>query len=517
MLVATVLIGAAAGAIAARTLLKPAEQLAKGESLWRVQYEIGFEANSPNARIRIALPESTDRCKLVHESFSHSGLMMDVLRGKKARGRNVVAIPTGGSTYPRFDATFDIRLTSGGGALLPAKSVMAVEERARYLRSEENIQIDCPEVSQAVAALSEGKASQRTFAERIFEYCSERLKHEESAPAASDAASVLRNGGGNSLGCARAMVALCRAGRVPARLVTGFALERQREGQPRVWVEAHLAKRWVPYDPRYGYSRQLPPNYVPVRRDDVQIAKGTGVSEIRSRFSVRRLRAASEAAGLRRRSAWGILDLRRLPLGMQQTLAVLLLLPMGALVTALFRNIIGVHTFGTFTPALLALSFLYSDWRTGLALFAFILATGLLGRALLNRLRLLMVPRLSLILTVVVLCTTLGVSVLDCYGLTPTARAVILPLVILVMMIERFFIRTEEEGLGCSLRLLAGTLVVSIFCFMLLRWKQLGLFAIRYPEALLFVAAALLAVGRYSGYRLTELLRFKDLTAVKGT
>jgi hypothetical protein len=34
-----------------------------------------------------------------------------------------------------------------------------------------------------------------------------------------------------------------------------------------------------------------------------------------------------------------------------------------------------------------------------------------------------------------------------------------------------------------------------------------------YPELLLFVAAALLLIGRYTGYRLTELWRFRDMAA----
>jgi hypothetical protein len=206
-----------------------------------------------------------------------------------------------------------------------------------------------------------------------------------------------------------------------------------------------------------------------------------------------------------------LFDLTRLPIGMQHTLAVVLLLPLGALITAVFRNMVGVQTFGTFTPALLALSFVYADWRTGLVVLTIILVVGLLGRSLLERLKLLMVPRLSLVLTSVVLCTVLAVSLLDFLGLTPSARAVVFPLVILTMLIERFHIRAEEDGLGNSLHLLAGTLLVAFCCFLLLLWRWLGRLALTYPEGLLFVAAGLVLVGRYSGYRLSELVRFRDL------
>jgi hypothetical protein len=107
-----------------------------------------------------------------------------------------------------------------------------------------------------------------------------------------------------------------------------------------------------------------------------------------------------------------VLDLTRLPAGEQEVLAVLLLLPAGALLTAVVRNIIGVATFGTFAPVLLALSFVYSDARSAAVVFGVVMLVGLVGRWLLGRLRLLMVPRLGVLLALVVLGLALAVSVL---------------------------------------------------------------------------------------------------------
>lgn len=114
-------------------------------------------------------------------------------------------------------------------------------------------------------------------------------------------------------------------------------------------------------------------------------------------------------------------------------------------------------------------------------------------------------------LTVIVLCMAMAVLILDYLGLTPSARAVILPLVIMTMMIERFYVTSEEDGLRYALKLLAGTIVVAACCLLLLRWEELGRLALRFPESTLVIAAGLLLIGRYSGYRLTELLRFRDL------
>ena len=211
-----------------------------------------------------------------------------------------------------------------------------------------------------------------------------------------------------------------------------------------------------------------------------------------------------------------ILDLTRLPPEMHQALAIILLMPLGALVTALFRTIVGIRTFGTFTPTLLALSFVYTDWRTGLVVFAVVMTLGLASRQLLDRLKLLMVPRLSVILTLVVLCIIFGVSVLDYYHLTPSVQAVLLPMVILTMTIERFYLTSEEDSFRFALQLMAGTVAVGFCCYLVLRWEDVGRVLVAHPELHLFTVAVLILLGRYTGYRLTELWRFRDLAKPPG-
>jgi hypothetical protein len=88
---------------------------------------------------------------------------------------------------------------------------------------------------------------------------------------------------------------------------------------------------------------------------------------------------------------------------------------------------------------------------------------------------------------------------------------VLLPMVILTMTVERFFLASEEDGVRFALQLLAGTLVVAFCCYMVLKWKTVGHLLLVYPELHLFTIAVLIVLGRYSGYRLTELWRFRDL------
>jgi hypothetical protein len=310
------------------------------------------------------------------------------------------------------------------------------------------------------------------------------------------------------------MVTLCRALRIPARLVAGFRVQQGANIQPHVWAEVFQNQAWVPFDPTNGWSRTLPMDYVPVRRggDQVVWAPDTGnVSGLAPFYSIKGLRGDPKLLKAEVHHPVQIFTLKRLPVPMHTVMKILLLLPFAALITAIVRNVVGVQTFGTFAPSLLAMSFIYAEWKTGLLILIIVVTVGLLGRSFLERLRLLMVPRLSIILTLVILCVVFGVSTL--YYLFPliSADAVLLPMVILTILIERFHVTVEEDGLMYALQLTVGTVIVAMLCFLVLGWDEVGNSVLTYPEVHFFTIAAFILLGRYAGYRLTELWRFRDL------
>jgi hypothetical protein len=206
-----------------------------------------------------------------------------------------------------------------------------------------------------------------------------------------------------------------------------------------------------------------------------------------------------------------VLDLTRLPGGVHEVLLLLLLMPLGALVTSFLCTVVGIPTYGTFTPTLLALSFVYADWRSGLIVLVFVLTTGLISRTLLDRLQLLIVPRLSVVLTIIVLCMVAGVALLDRLEFTPGSRAVLLPLVILTMIIERFNLASEEDGVGPAIQKLGGTFAVGLCCYSVFAWAVVAKLVLLFPEIHLLTLGLLILMGRYKGYRWTELVRFRDL------
>ncbi len=87
----------------------------------------------------------------------------------------------------------------------------------------------------------------------------------------------------------------------------------------------------------------------------------------------------------------------------------------------------------------------------------------------------------------------------------------LLPFVILTMTIERVFVLSEEAGFREALRTAAGSAAVAAITYVLLHLDPLQITFFVYPELLFAVAGFQVLLGRYTGYRLSEYIRFRRL------
>jgi hypothetical protein len=81
----------------------------------------------------------------------------------------------------------------------------------------------------------------------------------------------------------------------------------------------------------------------------------------------------------------------------------------------------------------------------------------------------------------------------------------------MAMTIERISVAWDERGPELALREAGGSLVVAAIAYLAMSWDRLEHFVFVFPEFLLVLFALTLVIGRYSGYRLSELFRFRAL------
>lgn len=335
---------------------------------------------------------------------------------------------------------------------------------------------------------------------------------------ASDEVALLRERYGNDDSARTAFVVQLLAERnIPARMIHGLHLGEQPselDGRMLSWLLVHDGLSWHMLNPRDA-SEGMPRDLFIWSTSGKPVLAIDGDPPASLEFSLARNLADAIAIAERRlevRDANLVrYSLLSLPLQAQQTYQVLLMVPIGAFIMLILRNIVGVKTYGTFMPVLVALAFRETALIAGIVLFVLVVGTGLLVRFYLERLRLLLVPRLTAILIVVVLLMA-AVSVLSNRLAIEVGLSVALfPMVIMAMTIERMSVAWDERGGATAIREGIGTLVVAALAYVVMSWQPLEHFVFVYPEVLLILFALALILGRYSGYRLNELVRFRAL------
>lgn len=483
------------------------------DARWRLRYSISFEAEESDTEVRIALPATSELLTIEAEPRTISPKMDEKVVTLVPSGTRELIARTSELGEYSIGINFDLRLRETNSGTR-AKVQLSPKHRSRYLRDETDIPAKLTVVKKALENLPSNYKTDEQKLEWIFNFCMRDLKRAASGTTSDSVYGSLVDGRATPLGRTLSFVTLCRAAGYPARRVIGFELRQQSEVEPHVWAEVFKGSRWVPFDPENGFARRIPNHFIPIRVGSSTIVRAPRANELKEKYSLVRMSPSEEALLSDKQRASQILDLTRLPVKMHEVLSLLLLLPFGALITAFFRNVIGIRTFGTFAPALLAVSFIYADLLTGLIVLVLVFGAGLLSRLFVDRLQLLLVPRLSILLTTIILFVVTGISLLDYYKQTTSTNAVLLPLVILTILIERCYVTVEEDGLGHAIQLVMGTFLVSSCCYLLLRWEDVGEAILIYPEAHLLTLAAFVAIGRYSGYRISEMWRFRDMVDI---
>lgn len=206
---------------------------------------------------------------------------------------------------------------------------------------------------------------------------------------------------------------------------------------------------------------------------------------------------------------WRILSLRSVPVSVQVNYEMILLIPLGALVVTLLRNIVGLPTFGTFLPVLVAIAFREMGYALGVMLLSMVVIFGLGVRSLLSSLQLLMVPRLSATLSIVILLILVLSRVSFELGYSAGLSVTLFPIVIITMLIERISISLDEQGFRKTMSLFVYSMLSAFASYSIMTSSILQHVLFSFPEFVLIVLAMTILCGRYTGYRLLEFYRFR--------
>ncbi len=281
------------------------------------------------------------------------------------------------------------------------------------------------------------------------------------------------------------------------------------------WAEVYVNGHWVPFDTINNYFAQIPSNYLRLYYGDKVLFKHSANINFQYLFHItkklvpkKELKETMYSSPLNAFNMYKVFE----SIGVSQNLLkIILLIPLGALVVVIFRNVIGIETFGTFLPALIATAARETGIFWGLVGFMVIILFTALIRKFLDWLQLLHSPKMAIMLTIVVVAMLIMTLFAVKSSMFELAHISLFPIAILAITAERFAIIQEEQGFLKALRISFSTAIVIVAAYAVMSSLFMESLIIAFPELLIFLIVLNLWLGKWVGMRVSEFIRFRKL------
>ncbi len=467
-------------------------------TVWNVEAKITFKPYT-NAPITadLALPDVQNGYEILDETFGSSGYRFNIEEENEQR-RAVWTQPNASGEQTLY---YKVQVTeSGTGITAPSPDFPIDITKPDWTQAEATAALS---IIQRVRDVS--SAPQEFAAALLTTLNGDQVNQDVRLLLASNAKKSI----------ADIALKLLAEADIPAHMIRGVRLRnRQYNDPPTELIEVYDGSSWMIFDPENAQPG-LPPNFFMWQRGGYSLLDLEGGRNSRIRFSILSNVIPSKNIALKLAKAETValvdFNIYSLPIEKQNIFKSLLLVPIGALVVVIFRVLIGLKTSGTFMPVLIALAFIQTTLLAGIGILVTLVLVGLWLRSYLSRLDLLMVSRIGAVLIMVVFLMA-GFSVMSYkLGLDQVLNITFFPMIIMAWTIERMSITWEEDGPREVAKQGSGSLLVAVIAYLSMTNRMVEHLTYNFPELLLVVLGIILMLGQYSGYRLSELRRFRHM------
>lgn len=474
------------------------------QTVWTIEAKVEFQAQGEAVKVSLALPKSQSNMEVLDEVFSSSGYGFTV---EESEGHE--------------RAIWTKRRAVGRQALYYKLDVYRHPGHSGPASLEIPTQVNAPDwsgtrrASLRAAAASLIEQSWAISADRES-FVAQMIKAFND-PGNNDARLIRDSLPDNSQ--VEALLDLLAVADVPAHILRGIYLEDDRSRiSAQALIEIFDGKRWQVFDPRTSRAG-LPANFLIWQRGDKSLLDVEGGSRSLVRFSILANNTPTREVALTQmgEDSAAIMDysIYSLPIEQQSIFKFILLVPVGALIVIFMRVVVGIRTAGTFMPVLLAIAFVQSSLITGVSIFLLILAVGIWVRSYFSRLDLLLVARIAAVVVIVVGLMAIISIVSYKLGIEQALMVTFFPMIIIAWTIEHMSILWEDDGPMEVVVQTTGSLLVAILCYLVMTNRYVEHWMFNFPELLLVLLGVIILLGQYTGYRLSELLRFRHIKQLK--
>ncbi|MDC0609466.1 inactive transglutaminase family protein [Vibrio sp.] len=460
------------------------------KKVWEVEARVEFGALGKPVKVSLAAPETQDGFTLLNESASSPGYGVSYINQDNSRR-----------------AEWSIR-KADGPQVIYYKAQFLVDPNAVANKDAPKDPVEAPSFDgpEAVAAQSliqqaeERSSDDVTFTRELIKAINDT--NSQSAQLLLDKQEKYQ-----------VIEKILSYAGIPNKIIGVLQLEDGRRRQAiepmnQVWN----GSKWVLFDPTTGNQGENS-NLLIWDESNVSLLDVIGGQHSRVQFSMIQQDVSANQATTSKVSADNLLNLsiHSLPLEEQAMFKTIMLIPIGALIVVFLRVIVGLKTSGTFMPVLIAVAFVQTQLLPGIIGFLLIVGTGLIIRSYLSRLNLLLVARISAVIIVVILIISMFTVLSFKLGITQGLTITFFPMIILSWTIERMSILWEEEGAKEVMLQGGGSLLTAILVYLGMTNSYIQHLTFNFIGLQLIVLSFILLLGTYTGYRISELKRFKAL------
>ena len=482
-------------ALTSITLRGPVQRnpLTEADSLYKLKYKIETLAEKSGATISIAYPTNTNHIRILGQYLEHPEFRFVPLKSSIESNDLIFVNTSPGEGTIILE--FDIQLSKTTDSSRKNKKVKLLkkEKKQQYLKN--YAYLDNQQIINVAANFKQINASHSESANAIYNFSITNGKKLNSQVTAIDNQTLVVD----------LMIYLLRKNEIPARKIVGFLLEETSNNAPHYWVEAYVDQKWIFFDPLLNKKSKMPFNYLPLSKHSDYVYKTTKTITASHVYLIERQNSNLIVGSTKNSSVFDIFNLNRLSFLAQSALGILLLLPFGALITTFAVCILGTRPFGTFGPTLLGLSFTVLETTSSILIFTVVGLIGLIGRSMIPAIGLTKTPRLSIVFTLVALSLGLGFSINEFFGIGTSELVVLLPIVVLSSLIDRFYTVADEKGLASAILRLFWTIIISLAIMPIFQQETWGQWVLKYPEIHAFTVAAIILLSQYKGVKLFSL------------
>lgn len=468
-------------------------------SIYRVGAKISFKAKDKPVRVSLALPHEQNGIRILSNQPASQGYgytIAETEHGARAE-------------WSKRQASGEQAIFYNIDVAIDPHHRVKIPDEVLADRSEETLDGWDNQTRDAAKALL---AEVYNHSSDPHSFTAELIKR-LNATQGSQATSLFTSKEGYSL--EKVIYKLLRYQGIHTRIVRGLKLEGGRRNlHLKSYIETYDGKAWQLFSLKKGKTIK-PSHFFIWQRGGKSLLDTFGTKDASVVFSITQRSIPSKRFALEeavnQKSTLIDLSLFSLPTSEQNAFRHILLIPIGALVVVFMRIIIGIRTSGTFMPILLALAFMETKLLTGLILFVSIVGVGLVIRSYLSHLNLLLVARISSVVIVVIGIMSIFSILSYKLGINEALTITFFPMIILAWTIERMSILWEEEGAKEVYMQGGGSLLVAILAYFAMSNEWVAYLSFNFSELLLVILSVIILLGRYSGYRLLELVRFSPV------